>query len=299
MASSRSLRWVRLSGIALASLSLGGCALLDGGCYSGCGDMRASSTPLVSFLYPDGQVPPPADSPVMPVPMRVGLAFVPGSYGDLPASSRYAVLERVRARFADLPYVESITIIPEGYLNARSGFVGLQQVARLQNFDAMALVSLDSVASLTENKASFLYLTILGAYLVKGSEHETHTLLDLAVVEPHSATLLFRAAGTSVLADDSTAVDQPKAISRQQERGLELASQQLIENLAVELDSFAARVKNGTAPVTVAKRGGGGGGGAIDGLTAMLLLALALMGLLTRRGVRASRETGCRASAPA
>ncbi|GMU67859.1 MAG: hypothetical protein AMXMBFR37_01920 [Steroidobacteraceae bacterium] len=298
MTSLQAPRSLHLAAIVLAALSLGGCALLDGGCYVGCGEERASSTPLVSFLYPNGQVPAPAEAPVLPVPMRVGLAFVPGDYGDLPAGSRYAVLERVRARFADLPYVESITIIPDGYLHARSGFTGLQQVARLQGFDAMALVSLDSVANLSENKASFLYLTIIGAYLVKGSEHETHTLLDLAVVEPHSATLLFRAAGTSALADDSTAVDQSKAIYRQRERGLELASEQLLGNLAAELDSFAARVKNGTAPIKVAQRdggGGGGGGGAIDGLTAMWLLALALM----RPGVRAFRGTGYRASAPA
>ncbi|MEZ5533032.1 MAG: rhombotarget lipoprotein [Steroidobacteraceae bacterium] len=278
----------------LATTSLlSGCAMLDGGCYQGSAATRATSTPLVSFLYPDGDVATPADHPVMPVPMRVGLAFVPGNYGSQPVTERYAVLERVRARFAKLPYVESISIVPEGYLNPRSGFTGLEQLARLQGYDALALVSMDQVATRRDNRASLLYLTILGAYVVEGSDQETHTLLDLAVVEPRSRALLLRAAGTSALAGDSTLVDQPAAIDRQRAGGLELATAQLSDNLAIELDRFAARVRNGTAPVAVAKRGGSGGGGAFGGGTLAVLAALLLM----PRGVRAFRGSGRPASA--
>ncbi|MGD9597685.1 MAG: rhombotarget lipoprotein [Steroidobacteraceae bacterium] len=285
------VRHCLLPAIATASL-LSGCALLDGGCYPA-GATRATSTPLVSFLYPDGDVATPTDHPVMPVPMRVGLAFVPGDYGNQPVTERYAVLERVRSRFAKLPYVESISIVPEGYLNPRSGYTGLEQIARLQGFDALALVSMDQVAQRRDNKASLLYLTILGAYVVEGTDQETHTLLDLAVIEPRSRTLLLRAAGTSALSGDSTLVEQPAALDRQRASGLELAAAQLTDHLATELDRFAARVKDGTAPVTVAKRGSGGGG-ALGGVTLMVLAAL----LLIPRGARAFRGSGRPASAP-
>lgn len=289
MSPSLRLSLLRAPFVLLGVSLLYGCALLGDACSYGCGSERAASTPLVSFLYPDGEVPPPAAAPVMPVPMRVGLAFVPGSYGNMPASERYAVLERIRARFASLRYVESITIVPEGYLNAASGFTGLEQVASLQGLDAVALVSLDQIARRSENDASFLYLTIIGAYLVEGSEHETHTLLDLAVVEPRSRTLLLRAAGTSALAGDATLVGQESAVARQRGRGLEVAASSLMANLSTELDSFATRVRNGTAPITVAKRGsgaGGGGGGAFDALSITLLLGL----LIVLRVIHAHRR---------
>lgn len=292
--------------ILLAAFLLSGCSLLGEPCMPACGKTRSSTTPLVAFLYPDGKVPMPEETPVLPVPMRVGLAFVPGYAGDVPPARRQQILEQIRAGFVDRRYVESIVIIPEMYLNADNGFTGLEQIARLQSLDVLALVSLDQVSHRDDNDASITYLTIVGAFLVKGNDHETHTLLDLAVVDPHSRTLVLRAAGTSSLSGHSTWIEQDKEVREQAAVGLDRANARLIAQFGIELDGFEKKVKAGTAPVKVAKRkdletlfGSGGGGGAFEPWALAPFVVLLLLRLFPRRrGARASRGKSRPASAP-
>lgn len=288
---------LRAMPILIASSILLGCSLMGDPCLPSCGKSRSSTTPLVAFLYPDGHVPLPDETPVLPVPMRVGLAFVPGYTGDVPLARRQQILEQIRAGFVDRRYIESIVIIPEMYLNADNGFTGLEQIARLQSLDVLALVSLDQVSHRDDNEASFTYLTIVGAFLVKGNDHETHTLLDLAIVDPHSRTLVLRAAGTSSLSGHSTLIDQDQEVRDQAATGLDRANAQLIAQFRVELDAFEKRVKAGTAPVKVASRSGGGG--AFEPWALAPLLVLLLLRLFARRpGARASRGSSRRANAP-
>ncbi|MGH8263987.1 MAG: rhombotarget lipoprotein [Steroidobacterales bacterium] len=280
----------RLGICMLATGGLAGCAGLGGLCFLDCGASRAGTTPLVSYLYPDGSVPASDSTPVLKVPLTVGLAFLPEQPGatGIGASDKDAILSRLRERFRTLDYVRDIVVIPDYYLPRSKGYEGLAQLARLQNLDVIALVSYDQVAKRDENKRSLAYLTIVGAYLVRGSHSETSTLLDLAVVEPSSRSLLLRAGGTSFSSGSSTAVEQGEELRQQSRHGLDLATDELVAHLDRELTLFSERVRAGSGPVKVVRRGqeGAGGGGAI---TWTWLLLLAGLPALSR---------GCRCGAP-
>lgn len=256
---------------------LGGCVSSDALCVFDCGSRRAGSTPLVEYLYPDGEVPPQDATPELRLPLRVGLSFLPDRQaGDTEAAQRQAVLDGVRERFRSLPYVREIVIVPDTYLAPRGGFDSLQQVARLQGLDVIALVSADQVSHRSENARAMLYLTVVGAFLARGSENETHTLLDLAVIDPKSRSLLLRAGGNSSVANSSTAIDQDRKLRRDGAQGMAQAAAQLQANLGTELARFEERVRSGDAPVRVSRRSSDGGGvGGLDLVALLGLLALA------------------------
>jgi rhombotail lipoprotein len=266
--------------VAIASLTLGGCVSSSSMCLFRCGSNHSGSTPLVSYLYPDGDMPRQDAVAELQLPITVGLTFVPGAEpSQVPdAAQRMLILNRVRDRFRSLNYVRDIVIIPDNYLGPKGGFEALEQVARLQSLDVIALVSWDQLSTIGENKKSLMYLTIVGSYLFRGSDAETHSLLDLAVVEPKSRALLLRAAGTSALHASSTAVDVDQKLASQQLKGFDLATEQLLGNFSEELTRFSERVKNGDAPVRVVKASGGGGALAGEELLVLMLAALAQCG---------------------
>jgi rhombotail lipoprotein len=278
---SRTLKWL---GVAVIALSLSGCSWM----WNDMGSQRQqlSSTPLVDFLYADGKVPD-LEQPVLHLPIRVGVSFLPrgpGAYNDQPgAVDREKILTAIRENFRSLPYVSEIVIVPDYYLHAGKGdgLMQIEQLSRLYHFDLFALVSYDQLQNSYQNGRSLAYLTIVGAYLVRGDRNETHTLLDIAVVDPKSRGLLLRAGGTSALKQSTTAVDATARATAQSTRGFELAGEQLIANFGRELSDFEQRVRDGTAPVKVVRQGAKGGGGRLD-LVLLALLAAAI-------GFRASR----------
>jgi rhombotail lipoprotein len=259
----------------------------------GCGgnEQRAASTPLVEYLYPAGDVPAQDAVPVLNVPLTVGLTFLPSDRMQaMDATAREQVLTAIRARFRSLPYVRDIVIVPDHYLRPKGGFDNLQQVARLQSLDVIALVSYDQVSYSGENERAFAYLTIVGAYFVRGNSNETHTLLDLAVIDPASRSLILRAGGTSSVEGKSTAAELREKQRKLEASGLQAATETLSANLEKELQLFTQRIREGTAPVRVVKRsasGGGGGGGRLD-----VLLALLLASTLAIRRARARVSRG-------
>ena len=274
---------------------VGGCAAVDRlFCLYDCGGRsvhRAASTPLVDYLYPAGDVPAQDAVPVLNVPLTVGLSFLPSERTQaMDTASRERVLAAIRARFRSLPYVRDIVIVPDHYLRPNGGFDGLQQIARLQGLDVVALVSYDQVSYTGENERAFAYLTIVGAYFVRGDSNETHTLLDLAVVDPASRSLILRAGGTSSLEGKSTAAEQREKQRKLESRGLEAATGTLSANLERELESFRQRIREGTAPVRVVKRSGSAGGGGVIDVASLALLLLAMLGIRRARA-RASRGT--------
>src|SRR5579871_1913276 len=110
----------------LGTLGLGGCVeLLGGGCGASCASHAHSSSSLVGFLYPNGASPPAENSvPQLPIPLRVGLAFLPSRdparVGGPTEAQKEVLLERVRERFKSRRFVSEITIIPDYYLESRS-----------------------------------------------------------------------------------------------------------------------------------------------------------------------------------
>jgi rhombotail lipoprotein len=264
-----------------------GCALLNhAACAPNCNTQTHNSSSLVSFLYPDGKAPPPQNAvPELRVPLRVGLAFLPSqaSFGgaQLDAAHKQELLEQIRKRFSDRKFVSEIVIIPDYYLATSKGFSGLEGVQRLYNIDIMALVSYDQVTYTDDNKWSLGYLTIVGAYLVKGSIDDTTTLVDLAVVDPRTRSLVLRAGGTDTRHETSTLVDIQHKARISSEASFDAATKQMIVNFNGALTAFETEVHEGRANVRVVARnapaGSGGGGGSTTGRDVVALLVLVLI----------------------
>jgi rhombotail lipoprotein len=290
---------LRLLAVASLALMLSGCGILSGNeCLFRCQEQRASSTPLVQFLYGSDQRVPKRDEVVtLQLPIRVGLAFLPtrsGNPDEGPSpAERERILGQIRSSFSNLPYVSEIVPIPAYYFDMSrvDGMRQLEQLARLQRLDLVALVSYDQRTQVSENRRSFAYLTIVGALVVKGNHNETQTIIDMAVVEPMGRSLVMRAGGVSSSANTVTAIDQPGALRKQQRVGFDQATDALIANFRTELTDFESRVRAGTADVKVVRqaRGGGGGSGALD--PALLVFLLGAVAVVSARGVRAWRRT--------
>ena len=270
-----------LSGV--AALLLSGCTALEA-LMGGSQRPRQShnSSSLVEFLYPDGRIPPTENQiPELRVPLRVGLAFLPTQDGAGPtAAQRDELLERIRQRFADRKFVTEIVMIPDYYLRNSRGFEGLQGVQRLYSVDVMALVSYDQVQHRDDNDWSLGYLTIVGAYVLKGSHHDVATLVDLAVIDPVTQSLILRAGGTDSRNRNTTLVDQEREARESSAVSFANATTQMVDNFDLALTKFEADVRAGKANVRVAQRAshggvsGAGGGGSFGPLALGVLLIL-------------------------
>ena len=257
------------------ALCLGGCSTLwnwGGGTRSG------SSSSLVDYLYPDGQVPPDIQEtiPYLELPLRVGIAFVPGHAGPATISeaTKMQVLEQVKSSFVDREYIGHIEVIPDTYLRSSKGVAGMQQVARLYSMDVMALVSYDQVAVSEENPSGILYWTIVGSYLIKATSNEIQTFVDTAVFDVDTARLLFRAPGAHSMSDRSTLVEAGEVVRRAKDESFAAAMDEMTGNLAVELDRFRERIQEDPTVAEVQWRPGSGGGGGSLGWPIVLFLTV-------------------------
>jgi rhombotail lipoprotein len=243
----------------------------------------------VQFLYGRDAVPVTDASVELKLPIRVGLSFLPSEdtrATSIPtAAQRAEILQAIREKFHALPYVTEIVIIPDYYLDGRrdNGLEQMQQLSRMYQLDLYALASYDIVANNVSNKSSFTYLTIVGAFFVHGNDQEIESMVDLAVIEPQSRQLVFRAGGTSYVKGRSAAVDLEKDENWRVKRGFDEASAALMANFETELRGFEARVREGTAPIKVVRHAkNSGGGGALDPLW-LASLALVLTWAVSRR----------------
>jgi rhombotail lipoprotein len=262
--------------LALLALSLVGCSSFWN--WSG-GNRSGTSSSLVDYLYPDGQIPPAFDEtvPRLELPLRAGIAFVPGqsSYGTISEATRMQLLEKVKAQFLDREYISHIEVIPDTYLRSSKGITGMQQVARLYGVDVMALVSYDQVAVSEENTAGILYWTIVGAYVIKATSNEVQTFVDTAVFDVETARLLFRAPGADTTADRSTLVEAGEAVRKARDASFAAAMEQMTVNLAGELDRFQERVRSDPSVAQTEWKPGYSGGGSGGWLALILVAALA------------------------
>ncbi|HTB67110.1 MAG TPA: rhombotarget lipoprotein [Steroidobacteraceae bacterium] len=271
-----------LVGLAASTVLVAGCAnigyLPDTFVHS------HNSSSLVDFLYPDGHVPAAsAERPQLAIPLRVGLAFLPSANAQgagLDEAHKEALLERIKQRFARRRFVSEIVLLPDYYLAGHRGFAGLDGIKRLYGLDVIALVSFDQETHLDQNEWSLAYLTIVGAYVVKGNRHDVSTLIDLAVVDPESRQLVIRAGGTDLRHGNTTLIDAGRQTREANVAGFSAATDQMIDHFDAALTKFEADVRSGTAPIRVVSKNaggsGGGGGGAIDAVCiAALLVALA------------------------
>jgi rhombotail lipoprotein len=190
------LRFRPVALLALAAASI----LLISGCTSYFPRNRAhQSGSVVSFLFPKEQ--PRVQTPVLPVldlPLRVGIAFVPEtqtSRASFSEMQKQRLLGRVADKFRTLPFVQAIEVVPAAYLRPGGGFENLDQLRSLLGIDVIVLLSYDQVQFTDHNVLSLAYWTIVGAYVFTGDHNDTQTLMEATVYDIASRSFLFRAPG--------------------------------------------------------------------------------------------------------
>jgi rhombotail lipoprotein len=250
------------------------------------------STSVVDYLYPDVNEPVAEQGiPVLNLPMRIGVAFVPdapmrGSVVLTEARKR-ELLEEVARHFRDRDFVRAIEIIPSAYLRPKGGFQNLDQLRTMYGVDVVALVSYDQVQFTDEDFMSLAYWTIVGAYIVRGEKNATHTMVDAVIFDIPSRKMLFRAPGTSTVKGTSTPVNLGEQLRLDANEGFEKAVVEMIGNLDQELVVFQDRVRQSPEEFRVVKAPDYRGGGGAFGLLDVLLLGLASLvsvGRAARRG---------------
>jgi rhombotail lipoprotein len=271
---------MKATSVFCACLLLLGCTGLFGN-----NNRQGVSSSLVDFLYPSGEEPPkpPQTIPALELPIKVGLAFVPtlNGTGALTEAERIGLLNKVKEHFSTREFIAEIQVIPEAYMRSGQGFQSLEQVSRLYDLDVFALVSYDQVAHTAERSSSFLYWTIVGAYVVEGNKNDVNTFVDTAVFDVPTRKLLFRAPGVSEIKSTSTLVGVERDMRAGQQKGFDQAMADMTVNLDKELDSFRERIRQDqSVRVTHSSSYGGGGGGAGGFAT---LAALALLAGMRRR----------------
>lgn len=283
-------RTVRVAVFVITLVALSGCASFFGGSTHRAG----ISSSVVDYLYPPGTQFEPAQEgvPEVRLPARVGLMFVPSTRDPvgLTAADRQQLLVKVRDTFKAQPFIDRIEIIPDTYLRSGGGFGNLEQIARLQGLDIVALVSYDQVADTGETAASFLYWTIIGAYTVPATRNQVSTFVETTVFHVGSRTLLLRAPGQDQRDAGSTAIRVDDTRERLGREGFQAAMDEMSTNLDVAIDDFSQRVRDEGQVKLVDRRSGdswrGRGGGGSLGLWELgaLLGALALVLAARRRG---------------
>jgi rhombotail lipoprotein len=267
-------------GIVLALTVLAGCS------YSRQLHRRSN---LMSYLYPDSaHAPQPSlDSVRLRLPLRIGIAFVPadgkasqfgGIESVIPGASEQRLLGVVREAFKSRDWVREIVVIPSTYLTPGGGFTNLDQVGRMFGTDVVALVSVDQFQSSDPLPISFLYLSIIGAYVLPLDHNDTQTLIDAAVFYVPARTFILRAPGQSHITGHASAVEVEQSMRERSNRGLEMAMRELSTNLSAEVDTFKAKVISGErGDVDIVSREGVSvrKSGSIDWLWALSILLVA------------------------
>lgn len=268
-----------------STLQLAGCAAM----WQQKTESHAGS--VVTYLYPDAKEAPqltPSTTYLRP-PIKVGLAFVPSNTGwdgaRLSDAEKLKLMERVQSAFSQHNYISSIELIPSQYLKPKGGFANLEQVARLFNVEVMVLLSYDQMQFNDSNALSFLYWTLIGAYIIHGDQYDINTMLDASVFDVTSHKLLFRAPGSSQVKGGASAVGFSEATRQGRLNGYKLAVEDLIPNLQTELNKFRERIKN-DSKFKVENKPGYHGGGDLGDMAWLLLPLFGMAAWLSRRQQR-------------
>lgn len=259
--------------------SLAGCASW----VATMGNKQVAST--VDYLYPNAKEAPQMKAGVTTLrpPIKVGIAFVPGSgpREGLPEADKLKLLERVKTAFSKHAFIGGIEVIPSTYLQPKGGFANLEQVARMFDVEVVALLSYDQVQFNDSNALSVLYWTIIGAYVIRGDQYDIQTLVDASVFDVQSRKLLFRAPGTSHIKGSASMVGFSERSRAARLEGYNQAVDEMIPRLQAELDGFQERIKSDQSYKVENKAGYSGGG--LDWITLGLILILAGLGYAKRR----------------
>jgi len=276
-------------------------AALMSGCASG---TTKHATSVVDYLFPKTKDPVVTPGiPVLTLPLRVGIAFVPSAAGSdgresktssgftpfqgggdlaLTEKRKTDLMQEVAKNFKKYPFVKYIEIIPSAYLTPAGSFANLDQIRTMLELDVIVLLSYDQV-QFTDQTLSFTYWTMSGPLVIPAQKNDTHTMLDAVVYDIASRKMLFRAPGTSLVKGKSMLVDQSQELRADGDTGFSEAAQSMIVNLDAQLALFKEKLKERPDEFKVVSRpsyspsfslGGGGGRGSVDNFMLLLFIVL-------------------------
>jgi len=281
-------KWLALGVVATAAVLAAGCDTFMGS------REHHRATNLYSYLY-SGQkehVDTPA-VPVLSLPLRVGIAFVPAGGGgknnfsysedlNFSESQKTELMKQISGQFKQYPFVKSIELIPTAYLTPKGGFANLDQIRTMYDVDVMTLLSYDQVQFTDEGMLSLTYWTIVGAYVIPGEKNDTRTMMDAAVYDIASRKLLFRAPGIGNVKGSATPINLSEELRDNSRAGFEKAATNLVANLKVQLADFKERVTNAPTEYKVEFKPGYTGG-AFGGMETTIVGGLGACFLWMRR----------------
>jgi len=282
----KSIAWGRSAPLALLSFALAGCA-----------STTHNTTSVVDYLYPNSDKVETPSVPTLTLPLRIGIAFVPGassttrSGATLPGASlvsrtgasfvltekrKQDIMREVADHFKKYPFIKEIEPIPSAYLSPRGSFANLDQIKTMYGISTIVLLSYDQTQFTDEGAVSLAYWTIVGAYVVRGEKNDTQTMLDAVVYDISSRKMLFRAPGTSLVKGSATPINLGEQQRADSEAGLGIAAKEMIGNLDLQLAAFQDKVKERPAEyrVMASSEYRGKGGGDFDALSLALLAFL-------------------------
>ncbi|MCU4677081.1 rhombotarget lipoprotein [Catenovulum sp. 2E275] len=273
-------------------------------CLSGCATQTVhKKSSVMEYLYPTSE-----DTKIVPsiphlqLPLKVGIAFVPESKGqshsfnfwtgksysnNISEAQKSDLLEKVADNFRTLEFVEQLEVIPSEYLTPEGSFTNLNQIKTMYGIDVIALVSYDQVQFTDENALSLSYWTIVGAYLISGSKNDTNTLMDTVVYDISSKKMLFRAPGSSSVKGKSTPINLNEELRTDSLTGFEIAAQNMVENLKLQLDKFQASLKDNPEQAKISHKAGYTGAGS-TGYFELFVLFFIFIGL--RRKISINKQ---------
>ncbi len=264
----------------LALTVLTGCSTIQSMLGLNYSNQQRSQSSLVEYLYPNNrgviQIEPKV--PDLNVPIRVGIAFVPEACGtfyrhDLNEDLKSSLLKRVSAQFENREFIEKIEVLPSTYLRRKGSFTNLREIKKQFNVDVVVLLAYDQVQYTERTGLSIVYYwSVVGRYIFEGDKNDSITLINAAVYDIASEELLFNSDGKSKVNSKAASAFLAEELRLNSQKGFELAIDDLISNLNIDLDAFREKIKRKEVAVNVHYRSGGGSAG-----IPLLLLMLGLL----------------------
>lgn len=282
------------------TVALFGAAALFCGCQTFGTRSHHHATSVMKFLYPsDSEHVESPSIPVLSLPLKVGIAFVPleqsthrrSHFFPAPDASvneaqKMALMKEVSEHFKKYPFVKSIEFIPSAYLRPGGSFANLDQLRSMFAVDVITLLSYDQVQFTDEGLLSLSYWTIVGAYVVQGEKNDTQTMLDAVVFDIPSRKMLFRAPGTSHIKGSATPINLSEELRHDRESGFQAAATNLVTALDFQLGEFKERAKKSPDEIKVVHKPGYVGAAAAGPFEMFLLTGMLLAGAFLRMNVR-------------
>ncbi len=246
------------------------------------------SSSVVQYLYPnqDNHIETPS-IPHLKLPLKVGIAFVPLSKGQgrhrLTEIDKNNLMQKVSEHFKKYDFIQKITLIPSAYLQDKGSFTNLNQIKTMYDVDVVALISYDQSQFSADKISSITYWTLIGAYIIPGTKHDTHTMVDASVFDIKSKKMLFRAPGINHTTGSGTLVNAREKQRQDSLTSFYAASEDLIVNLDQQLAQFKQRVENAPKEYKVTRKPGYTGAGSLDGIFIIFLSLLSGFWLWTKK----------------